>query len=288
MPTETFEAPANTLVTEGNTTGEPSGDHVEKMLAKAEAGTGVAVTPEETLLAGKYKTETDLKDGLINLLTKDGKSLEEVYKTFESDVGKPKEVGLEIPKEEKPNEEALPKVDETPKDGTKETPSGKLELDKYTTEFSAEGTLSKASYTELENLGLPPQMVDAYIAGLKASAAQQASEIYEVVGGPESYQQIVSWATESLSPEEVTEFNNIITTGNSPAIKLAVRGLKQSYSDANGSPPKNLIKGTAPSVGNAAGYGSMAEMKTDMRDPRYKSDEAFRNTVQARLRNSDF
>lgn len=172
------------------------------------------------------------------------------------------------------------KIDESGK-----TMVGNLDVTKYNQEFAQTGALSEASYKELEGMGLPKSMVDAYIEGQKALATSFVADVQSSVGGAEAYTQILTWAKTNLSKEEITAFNNVCENGNIPQVKLAVAGIKAKYEAANGKDP-NLTrgdKGGSPAVG---GFRSFAEVTQAMSDPRYQTDPAYRQDVMDKLRTS--
>lgn len=183
-----------------------------------------------------------------------------------------------------------PPANQPPKDSLKIDESGKamvgnLDVSKYNTEFAQTGQLSEASYKELEGMGLPKAMVDAYIEGQKSLATSFVADVQSSVGGAEAYTQILTWAKTNLSKEEVTAFNNVCENGNIPQVKLAVAGIKAKYEAANGKDP-NLTrgdKGGSPAVG---GFRSYAEVTQAMSDPRYQTDPAYRQDVMDKLRTS--
>ena len=87
-----------------------------------------------------------------------------------------------------------------------------LSLDKYYQEYADSQELSEASYAELEKTGLSKDLVDSYIQGQTALAEKQSSEMFNEVGGKESYDSMINWASENLSE---TEINNIQSSLNS-------------------------------------------------------------------------
>lgn len=151
-------------------------------------------------------------------------------------------------------------------------------------EYSETGKLSDKSYKTLESRGIPRELVDAYVEGQRAVADAQVNSIYGSVGGEAQYSQMTSWAAENLPAEEIEAFDDIIENGNQAQVLMAVRGLHARFSAANGQP--RLIQGTVTTSGSNA-FRSLAEMTSAMKDPRYKSDPAYRKDVEDRLRVSD-
>lgn len=155
-----------------------------------------------------------------------------------------------------------------------------LNMAEFTQEFVADGKLSDASYEKLTKAGIPQEMVNAYIEGQKAQAELQRQSSFKVTGGEENYNKMLEWAKASLSNGEKIAFNDAVAA-SAEARNLAITGLFQKYTAANGSDPQ-LLGGTV-SAPAAAGYGSVAEMKSDMRDPRYRTDAAYRQQVERKV-----
>jgi hypothetical protein len=153
----------------------------------------------------------------------------------------------------------------------------KLDFNAFTEEYASTGELSADSYAKLEKSGLPKDVVDTYIDGIKARAELIAQSTYKLVGGEENYTKMLDWAKANLSATEKQAFNQ--TQG--AAREMAVQGLYQRFSTANGSEP-NLVQGgnTGPA---SSGYKSVAEMKAAMRDPRYWTDPAYQAEVEKKI-----
>lgn len=230
---------------------------------------------EEVLLAGKYKTEDELQKGVIELLQKqnEGKTLEEIYKSFESNMGKPPE---ESPPEGTPSstEEDTPSPDEA------------VNLDEFAQEYLEKGELSEDSYAKLQEKGFSKDIVDAYIAGQEALREKQSQTVFQSVGGEENYNAMIQWAATNLTQDQIEAYNQAVGSGDAAQVSFAVEGLFARYSRATPAPPKKIIQGSSSTnLGNS--YRSLAEMRADMSDPRYKSDPAFRKTVEQKLANSN-
>lgn len=260
MTTETFNVPVD------NKTGDTQ-EYVQAMVDKADG------KASEPLLAGKYTSEEELSKGTIELIKKQHGSLEEFYKGLESGIGKEKVETPELtPPEVKP--EGLPKIEEVP------VTSG--DFNKFSDEFVSTGSLSDESYKELENKhGLPKEMVDTYIKGLQLDHEKTSDKLIESVGSKEAYSEMIVWAKDSLSKEQIQIYNNAVDSGDYNQMELAVAGLHSKYKSAVGNTP-TLLDGQGR--GSVSGYQSMAEMKNDMANPQYQKDPVFRQRVMDRAR----
>lgn len=164
---------------------------------------------------------------------------------------------------------------------------GAVDYAAITAEFTTNGALSEESYAKLEADGKPRAMVDAFIAGQVAAAKVAAyeeqaatTEAFTLAGGQDAYTNMVSWAKANLSADDQAAFDDAVT-GTAASRKQAIVALKAQYSAARGSDPK-LIAGEGASAPGQA-FQSRAEVTQAMKDPRYKSDPAYRDAVMRRL-----
>jgi hypothetical protein len=154
--------------------------------------------------------------------------------------------------------------------------------------FAENDEINEDDYSKLSEAGFSKQIVDTYLDGLRnAGLASEvdAQGIKDLVGGDESYGQMVSWAIENLPADDVKAFNKLTDTGDGPAIKLAVQGIYSQYNNAMGVEP-NLYSGRAAASGPTP-YRSTAEVKAAMSDPRYGKDVTYTESVYSRLEKSD-
>lgn len=184
---------------------------------------------------------------------------------------------------ETPTEADAPSEAETTPDVAEEALAGVgLDLSTYEAEFSDTGVLSADSYTQLEKAGIPKSVVDQYIEGQKAVAANATTEAHGLVGGADNYKAMLSWATTSLDAADKTAFNAAVDKGGASS-KLAIAGLNAQFRAAQGSAPQ-LLGGFAPSgAQEVSGYRSTSELTTAMSDPRYAKDAAYRKDVETKL-----
>jgi hypothetical protein len=160
-----------------------------------------------------------------------------------------------------------------------------LDMSSLQQEYSEKGELDAKSYEALEKVGITKQYVDNYIAGQEAIANQQATEIKQTVGGEETYQEMVDWASKNMTEGEKQAYNKAVNSGDMDTVKLAVNALKGQFERANGVEPR-LVEGKAqPS--QEQGFQSWAQVTEAMADPRYAKDMAYQNEVKTKLANSN-
>ena len=210
----------------------------------------------EQMLAGKYKTAEELESAYLELQKKLGSN------------------------DEKP-EEPVEEPEQTDNDLFDRLWEGELN-----NEFSDEllDELSKADPSDLAQMHLdyrrqvqenaPPDMTDEDVSQLKG-----------IAGGDENYTQMISWASENFSKEEIDMYDAVMESGNTQAAFFAVQALALRYQDSIGVEGE-LIQGKAASD-STQGFRSQAELVQAMNDPRYERDAAYRNDIMRKLELSD-
>lgn len=174
----------------------------------------------------------------------------------------------------------------TSADAEKQLADKGLNLQDFSAEFAQKGELSAESYEKLAKAGYDKGLVDQFIEGQKARASQFESAIKTEVGGADAYVNMVTWAKANLSPSEIDAYNAAVSSGNADQAKLAALGLKMKFDTANGSDPQRLLGGQG-STSTADVFESVAQLKEAMKDPRYKTDSAYRAQVQQKLGRSN-
>ena len=193
------------------------------------------------------------------------------------------------PSEEKPKEGEQPKGEEAKTDdqaAKDAVENAGLDFDSVRSEYADKGQLTDETYAKLEKGGIPRSMVDAYIAGQEARAREFEGVVHAAAGGKDTHDAMVAWAQTNLSRGEIIAYNaamqDII---NIEAGKAAAAGLAARYALAMGQPPKVTIGGSSVPSGDI--YESRAQLVTDIRDPRYQKDPAFRAAVKAKVARSN-
>lgn len=254
--------------------------HVQEMVAKVDAANTAAATtdtPDElSAIAGKpdWVPEKfwDAEKGEIR--TED---LAKSYGELEA-----KHSGK---KPDEPKADDKPDVSPEQQAAADELASKGLNLDDFSKEFQDSGELSATSYEKLEQAGYPRAYVDTYIAGQKALAEKFTNEVMTIAGGDEGFAAMATWAAVNADPKELAAYNKAVDSGDVDAAKLAVAGMFQKYQQSNPDEPK-LITAAGGKV-TADTYESREQLQTDMSNPLYKKDPAFRKKVIDKLGRSD-
>ena len=223
-----------------------------------------AANEQQQLLAGKFK---------------DAEALEKAYIELQSKLGSRQE--------ESSNEE---EVDDEQEDTEEESNSI---LDALW-EDAQSGELSKETQEQLSKMN-PAEVAAEYLKYRQQIEANQqpeedisdsqVAELRGIAGGDEGYQEMIAWASETLTPQDIQRYDNVIASGNYDAISFAVEALKSKYTEAMGVEGQ-LFKGK-PASNTRDIFRSQAEVVAAMSDPRYDRDPAYRQDVFAKLERSD-
>ena len=130
-------------------------------------------------------------------------------------------------------------------------------------------------------------VLDQFLAGQKVTAETQAAKAVEVVGGRQAYDTMAQWAAANFTPEQRAAYNSAVTSGDPNVRENALLALKARYDAANKAAPqilKGATQGTQPA--GEPPFANMAQVTAAMRDPRYRSDPAYRASVADRLSRS--
>ena len=221
------------------------------------------------LIGGKFKSQDDLL-----------KAYEELQRKLSSG----EEPGEEV---DTPEEGVETETAEEPEEEVSEARSV---IDRASAAYAESGDLSEETIEELSKMD-SKELIRAYLESYKASAAQQqaattaqadADAIVASVGGADKYAEMIAWAGENFSADEIEAYN--AATQNPAAARFAVETLKNRYTAAEGYEAPLVTGGkSAPKI---QGYRSNAELARDIADPRYNSDPAFRMDVEAKLARS--
>lgn len=215
-------------------------------------------------LPEKFNSPEDLAKGYSELERQFTQSRQEAAQSGETEGS-----GEVSPSETQTTEEAREAVEGTG-----------LDFDAMQTEFAENGELSDSTYKNLENKGIPKEMVDAYVEGQKARATEYSNELFDAAGGEESYKGMLEWASENMADSEIDAFNDSISSGNTSQARLAIDGLVSRYRDNGGAEPTLLGGKASASVDT---YNSWAQVTKDMGTTEYKKDPAFRQAVEKKL-----
>jgi len=217
---------------------------------------------QQQLLAGKFKDAEDLEQAYIELQRKLG-NREEVT---------PEET------EQEPVEEVEQEVDTS-------------FLDRLWEESQTD--YSEETLQQLQSMD-PADLAQMYLdfrsqveegGQSETISAEDVSTLQGIVGGEEQYGQMMAWAQESLSEQEIQMYDSVMERGDPLACYFAVNALAFRFQEAQGYDGQ-MLTGKAPTA-QQQGFRSQAELVRAMSDPRYDNDPAYRADVAAKLEASD-
>lgn len=225
--------------------------------------------------AGRYDSAEDLEKGY--------KELQAEYSRLKS--GKPAEPTKEEQPPAQPNDSAkIEKPAET--DAEKALSQVGLDFAEFSASYETNGgKLTDADYAKLESKGIPKAIVDTHIQGLQLIAQNAFNTAVAHVGGAEQFNAMRNWAASTLTDAELSAYNTSVSAGGE-SMKLALTGLKARFAEASKSTEPRLIVGQVAGSGGGDTFASLKELSQAQRDPRYKTDQAYRREVTEKLSRS--
>ena len=274
------------------TTFDPTEDRSEEQktaeAAALEQGEKIAQMQEED--RARQFAERQAADEQPDLIGGKFKSQDDLLKAYEE---LQKKLGSEAPAEE-PSEEVEPAEERVEEEPVEEQPEATevTETVNYMHQLSKEvgdgGELSEEAIDKLSSLDTK-DLIKAYMQ--YNSQAQQAqiagSELQAIrdsVGGDAQYTEMVQWAANNLSESEISDFNAVTNTNNPAAIRFAVSSLNARWKEGSGYEAELVTGRKAAESTNR--FRSHAELSRAIADPRYASDPAYRQDVEAKLSRS--
>jgi len=245
-------------------TSKDSQEHIDAMVKKADEGANTTDIDTGEVTAPAKEEAPKVEEKILGKFNSQ-EELIKSYQELEKKIGQPKE-------------EDQPLTAEPKADGLKG-----IDFSSVQNEFEENGELSEATIKSLEDSGLPKSYVDNYIEGIKAVATKFEAEAHESVGGKEEYGKMIDWVQSNLSETEIQMFNEGIDRDNQTAI-YTIKGMAARYRAETTEP--SLTVGETGTATSGLKYESMAQVKTDMSNPKYANDPAFRKQVEEKLARS--
>ena len=160
------------------------------------------------------------------------------------------------------------------------------------------GDISEHYDALAQAVGVPRQVVENYVAKAQGGGGEQAvmsdadeAAIINEVGGQDAFNQLSGWAKQNLDANELAEYNATVDSGNTQAIRWALKALQAKSAPAAPSEPK-LIRGQAPAETQRR-FNSKAEVmeamnKRDSKGRRlYDVDTEYQRKFAELMNNSD-
>ena len=211
-------------------------------------------TEKEEMIGGKFKSQEDLLNAY--------QELEKKLSSNQKDV------------QEKPD------ATEAAKETTAQDETGSFSVTQFEQEFAENGSLSEASYAELEKNGFSKAQVDAYINGQQYYGESVKNAVYDSVGGQENYVEVINWASDNMPPEIIKEYNDAVDSLDQAKMLRTLEYMKFKMGDSQPSAPRRL-EGDAP-AGGIQPYTSKVEWQNAQSNRLYGKDAKYTNMVDQR------
>ena len=239
------------------TEGELSTEEQESL----EVGEKLAEQQSE-MLAGKFKTAEDLEQGYIELQKK---------------LGEPKE------------EKAEPEKPEAKEEKSEEVDTSFLNT---LWEEANAGEYKEETLKQLANMD-SREIAQMYLKDRSEApepkspglSEQNVTQLKGVVGGEESYKDMMQWAGTNLTENEVKMYDAVMDKGDPMGAFFAVQALTYRYNDSKGVDGEVLTGKAAKSTGDV--FKSQAQVVKAMSDPQYDKDPAYRQEIYDKLERSN-
>ena len=212
---------------------------------------------EQQLLAGKYQSAEELERGYLELQKR-----------------------LSSPAEEEPQVEEAPEAEE---EEEVEVDGDLFDaiMESYRTgewDDNLVEEVGKMDPIDVANMFLTKQGEAQQTA---VATEEDVTQIQDSIGGIDEYQNMIQWASENLSEQEINLYDAAMDRGDPLTMFFAAQALNSRYQDAVGYDGE-MLTGSAPR-NTSNGFRSQAELIAAMSDPRYDKDPAYRQDIADKL-----
>jgi hypothetical protein len=163
---------------------------------------------------------------------------------------------------------------------------------KWSMEVAISNDLSTESITEIKSkTGFSDRMITDYVEGQRARSREAFSKAADIVGDKSKLSSIFAWAAKTMTTQQQAEINATLA---SPSWEVALLGLQAKYEKATVGTAKGKEMPVSKNQVNVAStkqaltpYRTKREFYADRGNPRYNSDQKFRQAVEQRIMMSD-
>ncbi len=170
------------------------------------------------------------------------------------------------------------KIAEPAKDGEaqKVAEAAGLNWDDLGVKIMNDGDISPEDYAALAKVGIPDAVVKEHIELLTQSAESHVKDVLAAFGGEKSFEEVKAWAQKNYTEVELQSLENQLAQKGE--YKVAVDTLMTKAGKGGMVNAGQTVPGT-----NTGGFETQNEMIAAMRDPRYKKDASYRQSVEAKV-----
>lgn len=163
-------------------------------------------------------------------------------------------------------------------------------IERIQEEYMGDG-ISEKSYADLEAVGYSRAFVDSYIRGQEALVDSYVASVKEFAGGADKFDAMYSHL-ENTNPEAADALINALESRDLATVKAIINLAGASRSKTYGVKPTRTVTKLAtqakPQAPKREGFANRAEMVKAMSDPRYRTDSAYRQSVEQKVWYSNF
>ena len=213
---------------------------------------------EQQLLAGKYQSAEELERGYLELQKR-----------------------LSSPAEEEPQVEEAPEAEEEEEEIEVDGDLFDAIMESYRTgewDDNLVEEVGKMDPIDVANMFLTKQ---GEAQQTEVATEEDVTQIQDSVGGVDEYQNMLQWAGQNLSEQEINLYDAAMDRGDPLTMFFAAQALNSRYQDAVGYDGE-MLTGSAPR-NTSNGFRSQAELIAAMSDPRYDKDPAYRQDIADKL-----
>ena len=147
------------------------------------------------------------------------------------------------------------------------------------------GSLTEEDYAGLKEQGFSKEEVDDKIDYIEYKRQKAINNVIDPLGGgAEKLQEVIAWAQENKTSEEIEEFNKVLEASPIKAQQALLKGL---YAEAdNASSPDGvdaMLHTNTPQTTKGKGYSNESEFMKDLSNPAYSNDPTYIKAVEKKL-----
>lgn len=163
-------------------------------------------------------------------------------------------------------------------------------VERIQAEYEEDG-ISEKSYQELEAVGYSRAFIDSYVRGQEALVDSYIAQVKAYAGGVEKFDALYSHL-ETSNPDAAESLMNALESRDLGTVKAIINLAGASRAKTFGrQPTRSVTQRAIPAKAQAPkqeGFANRAEMVKAMSDPRYRTDSAYRRSVEQKVYASNF
>jgi hypothetical protein len=161
-------------------------------------------------------------------------------------------------------------------------------VEQVSAEIIETGAVKPETLETFKKLGIQPEVVQRFIQA--ETQVQQFSKdiVVSELGGEQGSKTVRDWAIQNLSADQKQLFDSALWSGDLARVRKAAADLKSAYIEANGNVDNITPVAGQRGIPSIQPFRDRSEATAAIRDPRYKTSEAYRAEVARRRAMSNF